>query len=113
MIDLLLQFAFSGYMGQDGHLGSCENKYCGLGRHCVVNGESGQAECVCMERCKLHYKPVCGSDGEFYENHCEVHRAACLKKQKVTIVHNEDCFFKGKCGCTKHCYWLRVFKQFI
>ncbi|EOB03506.1 Follistatin-related protein 5, partial [Anas platyrhynchos] len=94
---------FSGYMGQDGHLGSCENKYCGLGRHCVVNGESGQAECVCMERCKLHYKPVCGSDGEFYENHCEVHRAACLKKQKVTIVHNEDCFFKGdKCKPTEY-----------
>ncbi|KAL2305045.1 hypothetical protein Nmel_007014, partial [Mimus melanotis] len=44
-----------------------------------------------MEHCKPHYKPVCGSDGEFYENHCEVHRAACLKKQKITIVHNEDC----------------------
>ncbi|NXG61542.1 FSTL5 protein, partial [Hemiprocne comata] len=92
-----------GYMGQDGHFGSCENKYCGLGRHCVVNGETGQAECVCMEHCKPHYKPVCGSDGEFYENHCEVHRAACLKKQKVTIVHNEDCFFKGdKCKPTEY-----------
>lgn len=87
-------------MGQDGPLGSCENKYCGLGRHCVVNGETGQAECVCMEHCKPHYKPVCGSDGEFYENHCEVHRAACLKKKKITIVHNEDCFFKGKYGWT-------------
>lgn len=91
-------FSFLGYMGQDGHFRSCENKYCGLGRHCVVNGETGQAECLCMEHCKPHYKPVCGSDGEFYENHCEVHRAACLKKQKVTIVHNEDCFFKGKHG---------------
>uniref|UniRef100_A0A8C9FDL2 Follistatin like 5 n=1 Tax=Pavo cristatus TaxID=9049 RepID=A0A8C9FDL2_PAVCR len=92
-----------GYMGQDGHFNSCENKYCGLGRHCVMNGESGQAECVCMERCKPHYKPVCGSDGEFYENHCEVHRAACLKKQKVTIVHNEGCFFKGdKCKPTEY-----------
>lgn len=92
-----------GYMDQDGHFKSCENKYCGLGRHCVMNGESGQAECVCMERCKPHYKPVCGSDGEFYENHCEVHRAACLKKQKVAIVHNEDCFFKGdKCKPTEY-----------
>ncbi|XP_039185466.1 follistatin-related protein 5 isoform X2 [Crotalus tigris] len=75
--------------------GSCENKYCGLGRHCVINRETGQAECACMEYCKSHYKPVCGSDGEFYENHCEVHRAACLKNEKITIVHNEDCFFKG------------------
>ncbi|XP_053258929.1 follistatin-related protein 5 isoform X4 [Podarcis raffonei] len=84
-----------GYANHDAHLGSCENKYCGLGRHCVVNRGTGQAECVCMEHCKPHFKPVCGSDGEFYENHCEVHRAACLKKQKITIVHNEDCFFKG------------------
>ncbi|KFP00870.1 Follistatin-related protein 5, partial [Calypte anna] len=92
-----------GYMSQNGHFGSCENKYCGLGRHCVVNGETGQAECLCMEHCKPHYKPVCGSDGEFYENHCEVHRAACLKKKKVTIVHNEDCFFKGdKCKPTEY-----------
>uniref|UniRef100_M3XKJ0 Follistatin-related protein 5 n=1 Tax=Latimeria chalumnae TaxID=7897 RepID=M3XKJ0_LATCH len=56
-----------------------------------------------MERCKPHYKPVCGSDGELYENHCELHRAACLKKQRVTIVHNEDCFFKGdKCKVTEY-----------
>lgn len=87
----------SGYQIHDGPLGSCENKYCGLGRHCVISRETGQAECACMNLCKRHYKPVCGSDGEFYENHCEVHRAACLKKQKITIVHNEDCFFKGKC----------------
>ncbi|XP_044286743.1 follistatin-related protein 5 isoform X3 [Varanus komodoensis] len=84
-----------GRMTHDTPLGSCENKYCGLGRHCVVNRGTGQAECTCMEHCKPHYKPVCGSDGEFYENHCEVHRAACLKNQKITIVHNEDCFFKG------------------
>ncbi|XP_044535994.1 follistatin-related protein 5 isoform X3 [Gracilinanus agilis] len=91
-----------GYLSQDGPLISCENKYCGLGRHCVISRETGQAECACMDHCKPHYKPVCGSDGEFYENHCEVHRAACLKKQKITIVHNEDCFFKGdKCKATE------------
>ncbi|KAG8453867.1 hypothetical protein GDO86_000481 [Hymenochirus boettgeri] len=93
-----------GFFGhEDGHFGSCENKYCGLGRHCVLNRETGQAECTCMERCKPHFKPVCGSDGEFYENHCEVHRAACLKKQKIVMVHNEDCFFKGgKCKSTEY-----------
>uniref|UniRef100_A0A8D2K495 Follistatin like 5 n=2 Tax=Theropithecus gelada TaxID=9565 RepID=A0A8D2K495_THEGE len=92
-----------GFMIQDGPFGSCENKYCGLGRHCVIGRETGQAECACMDLCKRHYKPVCGSDGEFYENHCEVHRAACLKKEKITIVHNEDCFFKGdKCKTTEY-----------
>lgn len=92
----LCSFSFPEFLIQDGPFGSCENKFCGLGRHCVISRETRHAECACMEACKQHYKPVCGSDGEFYENHCEVHRAACLKKQKITIVHNEDCFFQGK-----------------
>ncbi|XP_072352258.1 follistatin-related protein 5 isoform X2 [Scyliorhinus torazame] len=91
------------YYGQDGHFGPCENKYCGLGRHCIVNKETGQADCACMERCKPNYKPVCGSDGELYENHCELHRAACLKKQKISIVHNEDCFFKAASAWSRQC----------
>ncbi|XP_012887288.1 PREDICTED: follistatin-related protein 5 isoform X3 [Dipodomys ordii] len=91
------------FLIQDGFFGSCENKYCGLGRYCVINRETGHVECACMDHCKRHYKPVCGSDGEFYANHCEVHRAACLKKQKITIVHNEDCFFKGEnCKTTEY-----------
>ncbi|KAG9479969.1 hypothetical protein GDO78_011800 [Eleutherodactylus coqui] len=99
----LQRWPSAGSFGQeDGHA-SCENKYCGLGRHCVINQETGQAECACMERCKPHYKPVCGSDGEFYENHCEVHKAACQKKQKIIMVHNEGCFFKGdKCKATEY-----------
>lgn len=40
--------------------------------------------------------PVCGSDGRFYENHCELHRAACLLERKIVIVHSKDCFLKGR-----------------
>lgn len=101
---MIFYFLSSGFHIQEGPLVSCENKYCGLGRHCVIRRETGQAECACMNLCKRHYKPVCGSDGEFYTNHCEVHRAACLKKQKIAIVHNEDCFFKGKCRVNLNCH---------
>lgn len=40
--------------------------------------------------------PVCGSDGRFYENHCELHRAACLLERNIVIVHSKDCFLKGR-----------------
>ncbi|XP_036372979.1 follistatin-related protein 5-like isoform X3 [Megalops cyprinoides] len=87
-----------GFFGHDGLQGPCEHKYCGLGRHCVVNEETGHGDCACMGHCKPHYKPVCGSDGELYENHCELHRSACLKRQRITTIHSEDCFYKGdKC----------------
>uniref|UniRef100_A0A8K9UUR6 Follistatin like 5 n=1 Tax=Oncorhynchus mykiss TaxID=8022 RepID=A0A8K9UUR6_ONCMY len=72
----------------------CVHKYCGLGRHCVVNHESSQGECICLDRCKPHYKEVCGSDGKLYQNHCELHRASCLGAQRITIMHSEECFYK-------------------
>ncbi|XP_039193400.1 follistatin-related protein 4 [Crotalus tigris] len=82
--------------GQDGLHALCEKKYCERGSQCVVNKETNQPECRCVNGCKPSYMPVCGSDGKFYENHCELHRASCLKKKKIYIIHSKDCFFKGK-----------------
>eukprot|EP00064_Thunnus_orientalis_P001295 superscaffoldBa00000087_g1297 len=81
-------------MGHNGYPGPCEHKYCGLGRHCVVNHETSQGECKCLDHCKPHYKPVCGSDGKLYQNHCELHRASCLRGHRITIMHSEECFYK-------------------
>ncbi|KAM6408404.1 follistatin-related protein 4 [Rhynochetos jubatus] len=81
--------------GQDGLHVSCEKKYCGRGSKCVVNKDTNQPECRCIEDCKSSYMPVCGSDGKFYENHCQLHRASCLQRKKIYIIHSKDCFFKG------------------
>ncbi|XP_017602393.1 PREDICTED: follistatin-related protein 4 isoform X5 [Corvus brachyrhynchos] len=81
--------------GQDGLHASCEKKYCGRGSKCVVNRDTNQPECRCVEDCKSSYMPVCGSDGRFYENHCHLHRASCLQRKKIYIIHSKDCFFKG------------------
>ncbi|XP_008493693.2 follistatin-related protein 4 isoform X1 [Calypte anna] len=81
--------------GQDGLHASCQHKYCGRGSKCVVNKDTNQPECRCVEDCKSSYMPVCGSDGKFYENHCQLHRASCLQRKKIYIIHSKDCFFKG------------------
>ncbi|NWW02996.1 FSTL4 protein, partial [Oreocharis arfaki] len=81
--------------GQDGLHASCEKKYCGRGSKCVVNRDTNQPECRCVEDCKSSYMPVCGSDGRFYENHCQLYRASCLQRKKIYIIHSKDCFFKG------------------
>lgn len=73
----------------------CRRTYCGRGRQCVVMAETGRAECVCQEKCRPSFVPVCGSDGRFYENHCEVYRTACLERRRIYVVHSKDCFFKG------------------
>uniref|UniRef100_A0A668VL87 Uncharacterized protein n=1 Tax=Oreochromis aureus TaxID=47969 RepID=A0A668VL87_OREAU len=82
------------FMGHNSYLGPCEHKYCGLGRHCVVDHETEQGECKCLDHCKPHYKPVCGSDGKLYQNHCELHRTSCIRGHRITIMHSEECFYK-------------------
>lgn len=74
----------------------CRRTYCGRGRQCAVMAETGRAECVCQEKCRPSFVPVCGSDGRFYENHCEVYRTACLERRRIYVVHSKDCFFKGR-----------------
>ncbi|XP_069055298.1 follistatin-related protein 4 isoform X1 [Pleurodeles waltl] len=81
--------------GLDGFHASCEDVYCGRGKQCIVAERTGEPECTCVQDCKPSYLPVCGSDGKFYENHCELHRSSCLQKKKIYIVHSKDCFFKG------------------
>ncbi|XP_054610089.1 follistatin-related protein 4 isoform X2 [Dunckerocampus dactyliophorus] len=84
--------------GPDG--GPCQRTYCGRGRQCALIAGSGRAECVCQEKCRPSFVPVCGSDGRFYENHCEVYRTACLERRRVYVVHSKDCFFKAGNACT-------------
>uniref|UniRef100_A0A665X033 Follistatin-like 4 n=1 Tax=Echeneis naucrates TaxID=173247 RepID=A0A665X033_ECHNA len=77
----------------------CRRIYCGRGRQCVLMAETGRAECVCQEKCRASFVPVCGSDGRFYENHCEVYRTACLERRRIYVVHSKECFFKVN-ACT-------------
>ncbi|KAH6944055.1 hypothetical protein HPB50_001477 [Hyalomma asiaticum] len=63
---------------------------CGRGRQCELN-DAGEASCVCQKSCKKRRKPVCGSDGNYYINHCELHRAACLAGKPIAIDHRGNC----------------------
>ncbi|CAI9532830.1 unnamed protein product, partial [Staurois parvus] len=84
----------------------CANVFCGAGRECAVT-EKGDPTCLCIEKCKSHKRPVCGSNGKTYLNHCELHRDACLTGSKIQVDHDGHCkasmnssFFT----CTVVCY---------
>ncbi|KAJ7315866.1 hypothetical protein JRQ81_002028, partial [Phrynocephalus forsythii] len=68
----------------------CANVFCGAGRECAVT-EKSEPTCLCIEKCKPHKRPVCGSNGKTYLNHCELHRDACLTGSKIQVDYDGHC----------------------
>ncbi|XP_043287172.1 follistatin-related protein 5-like isoform X3 [Venturia canescens] len=83
-------------LDQDKHYDQnpCLEKYCGAGRECRVSPDGGVALCVCAKRCARRHRPVCGSDGKVYANHCELHRAACNSGSPLTASRLMRCLHR-------------------
>lgn len=75
-------------------VGACDGWWCGAGKECEI-GSDGLAKCGCIRECPAtppSSGPVCGTNGEWYENHCEIHRAACLSgDSELEIDHTNPC----------------------
>lgn len=50
-----------------------------------------------FQQCKPHKRPVCGSNGKTYLNHCELHRDACLTGSKIQVDYDGHCKGKERC----------------
>ncbi|RMC07659.1 hypothetical protein DUI87_17136 [Hirundo rustica rustica] len=55
--------------------------------------EAGEMLCslALPQKCKPHKRPVCGSNGKTYLNHCELHRDACLTGSKIQVDYDGHC----------------------
>ncbi|EDO36372.1 predicted protein [Nematostella vectensis] len=87
-----IQFALSVVVKPNGDTEEedpCSNVFCHAGQECVA--AKGKASCECLSECPDHIKPVCGSDGVTYPNHCELHRIACVHTKKITIRSKGPC----------------------
>lgn len=73
---------------------ACSNIVCRAGRECVLT--NGIGRCQCVSSCPDSFAPVCGTDGNPYDNHCLLHRHACLTEAKIGIQHKGFCKNKKK-----------------
>lgn len=87
----------------DGDNNPCLTHYCPKGKECELNAATNHPTCVCQRSCdrpsnpdsgtddNVNDKPICGSDGMVYENHCELHRAACILNRPIAFQRLEKC----------------------
>uniref|UniRef100_A0A2K6EX85 Transmembrane protein with EGF like and two follistatin like domains 1 n=1 Tax=Propithecus coquereli TaxID=379532 RepID=A0A2K6EX85_PROCO len=68
----------------------CDESSCKYGGVCKEDGDG--LKCACQFQCHTNYIPVCGSNGDTYQNECFLRRAACKHQKEITVVARGPCY---------------------
>jgi len=74
----------------------CDESSCKYGGVCKEDGDS--LKCACQFQCHTNYIPVCGSNGDTYQNECFLRRAACKHQKEITVVARGPCYSDNGSG---------------
>lgn len=67
----------------------CDDSTCRYGGICREDG--AQLKCVCQFQCPKSYIPVCGSNGDTYQNECYRRQAACKQQRLISRLSDGPC----------------------
>ncbi|XP_014793925.1 PREDICTED: tomoregulin-1 [Calidris pugnax] len=74
----------------------CDESSCKYGGVCKEEGDG--LKCACQFQCHTNYIPVCGSNGDTYQNECFLRRASCKHQKEITVVSRGPCYSDNGSG---------------
>lgn len=96
-LQVLIPVCNSCYVFPPGKKNPCADKECEFGATCVSTADGMEARCQCPQQCydygdSYGSTPLCGNDGNDYDNYCELRRESCKTMNKIKVK------YYGKCG---------------
>ena len=84
------------YVFPPGKKDPCEGIKCHLGAMCVSSSDGTSYRCQCPVECNTYgdsvgSTPVCGNDGQDYNNWCELRMASCKTMKEIKVKYYGKC----------------------